>query len=81
MSNKFTISVTDFRPLRKNSLVGFATIRINELRLTIRDVSIHRHSNGGRWAALPARPMIDREGHHIKKDGKPQYSVTLEFNS
>jgi hypothetical protein len=44
-------------PLERNSLNGFATVRIKELRLTIKDVAVHE-SHGKLWAALPSKPQI-----------------------
>jgi hypothetical protein len=61
MSGKFSVAITDFRPLHKNTLRGFATIRIPELRLEIRDVAVHEKGSS-RWAQLPARPQLDRNG-------------------
>jgi hypothetical protein len=76
---KVTIVCTDFRPLRKNTLVGFATIHVAELRLTIRDVAIHEKGTS-RWAQLPAKPML-KDGSPVFKDGKAQYSTILEFDT
>jgi hypothetical protein len=76
---RLSITVTDFKPLARNTLVGFATIHIPEMRLTLRDVAIHQKGNE-RWAQLPAKPQIDREGVAIRKDGKIQYSTILEFD-
>jgi hypothetical protein len=77
---KLNITVTDFKPVTRNTtLVGFAIIRIAEMRLSIRDVAIHE-KNGERWAQLPARPQIDREGVAIRKDGKLQYATLLEWD-
>ena len=59
---KFTITVTDFRPRRSNTLRGFATVNIGERKLTLHDVLIHQHANGKRWVGLPAKPVIDSGG-------------------
>lgn len=79
MTGKFSVVCEEFRPMRRNTLMGFATVRIAELRLTIRDVAIHQKGDA-RWAQLPAKPMIDREGRAITKDNKIQYSSILEFS-
>lgn len=78
--SKKTVECLDFRPMDRGSLVGFATIRIAELRLTIKDVGIHDR-DGRRWAQLPAKPQIDREHRGIMKDGKLQYNNILTFDS
>jgi len=75
---KFSIDCLRFKPYRKNTLVGFVTISIRELRLRIHDVALHEKGDS-RWAALPARPQI-RDGV-VVTDGanKIQYSVLFEF--
>jgi hypothetical protein len=80
MSGKFNITVTDFRPLQKNTLRGFATIRISEMRLEIRDIAIHARDDS-RWIQLPARPQLDRSGTPIRDalSGKINYATILEF--
>jgi hypothetical protein len=76
---KLNIVVTSFRAIAKGSLIGFAVIRVVEMRLVVKDVAIHQRGNE-RWAQLPAKPQIDREGVAIRKDGKIQYSTILEFD-
>jgi hypothetical protein len=77
---KFSITVLDFKPLHRNTLVGFANIRIAEMHLEIRDVAIHV-KGGSRWAQLPAKPMIDRDGAAIRDSttGKIAYTNLFEF--
>jgi hypothetical protein len=77
---KFSITIRDFKPIHRNTLVGFAIICIPELHLTIKDVAIHQKGSS-RWAALPAKPMIDRDGVAIRDSttGKITYSNILEF--
>lgn len=76
---KMNISVLEFKPVNRNTLVGFAVIYIAELRLRVRDISIHE-KNGERWVQLPAKAQIDREGNTIRKDGKIQYATLLEWS-
>jgi len=80
MSGKLSIECLDFRPLQKGTLVGFATIRIAQMRLTIKDIAIH-DKEGRQWAQLPAKPQIDREHRGIVKDGKLQYTTILQFDT
>lgn len=77
---KLTVEVLDFRPVERNTLLGFATVRIPALRMTIRDVAIHT-SHGKRWAGLPAKPMLDNDGKAVKKDGKILYNSILHFDT
>jgi hypothetical protein len=76
--SKLSITCLDWRPLRRNTLVGFARVEITELRLVIHDVGIHAKGDS-RWAALPSRPWV-RDGRVVTgEDGKAQYSPILEF--
>jgi hypothetical protein len=71
------VSLTDWRPLRRNSLLGFASIRVGAL--VIKDVTLHS-SNGRRWAGLPAKPRINAGGEVMKDDrGKILYTPVLEW--
>jgi hypothetical protein len=77
---KHTIICADFKPYRKNTLIGFATIRIAEMKLTVHDVAIHEKGSS-RWAQFPAKPQIDRNGVAIKdRAGKIQYVAILELD-
>jgi hypothetical protein len=71
----------NFRPLRKNTLLGFAEVHIRELDMTMKDIAIHE-KNGSRWAAPPARPQFSKDGAVIRDDaGKIAYSPIIEFPS
>jgi hypothetical protein len=76
---KLTLACSDWRPFHRNTLLGFARIRISELDLTIHDIAIHE-KNGRTWAQLPSKPWI-RDGQLVTDDtGKVQYSPILEFD-
>jgi hypothetical protein len=79
---KFTITCTDFRPFRRNTLRGFATVHIDELKLTFHDIAIHQHDNGARWVGLPSKPIVDRDGN-LKRtsEGKIEYAKLFGFDS
>ena len=75
---KMTVTCQDWRAMRRNTLQGFAAIRIDELRLIVHDVAVHE-KEGRRWAQLPAKPQV-RDGALVIGDGgKPQYFPVLEF--
>jgi hypothetical protein len=77
---KHSLTILDFRRLDKNTLVGFATVRIDQIKLVVHDVTLHRRG-ASRWAALPARPFV-RDGQQVVgDDGKARYLVTLEWSS
>jgi hypothetical protein len=78
MSAKLSVVCTEWRALRKNTLIGFATVEIREMRLVVHDVSVHR--KGDRlWAALPSRPWVKNGARVTDADGKTRYSVLFEF--
>jgi hypothetical protein len=77
---KHTVTCVDFRPLRKNTLVGFARVRIPELRLVIHDIALHEKGET-RWASLPAKPQVKDGALVTDDDGKIAYWTVLEFES
>lgn len=81
MTSKLTLDCVEFKPVVRNSLRGFAKVRIAEMRMTIHDVAIHA-KDGGRWAQPPSKPMVGRDGVALKDDhGKTKYSTVIEFES
>ena len=76
MSNSFT--ATNWRPLRKGSLVGFVSVSMPS-GITIHEVSI-LETNGRFWASPPSKPMIDRTGFAmIGDDGRRRFTPVIEF--
>lgn len=72
------IALLAFKALSRNTLKGFATVRLGR-SLTIKDVAVHV-SHGRRWAALPSKPMVDGQGNAKRDDkGKIQYTPLLEW--
>ncbi len=78
---KHTIECIGFRPLAKTTLVSFAKMRINELKLAISDATLHSPGEA-RWAGLPAEPQIGK-GATTRRDNRGQiaYAAILEFAS
>ena len=76
---RHAICCREFFPYARNTLVGFAHVEIAEIKLTIRDVALHRKGES-RWAQLPSKPVM-RDGRQIteQRTGKPQYTPFLEF--
>jgi hypothetical protein len=66
-----------FKPLRKNSLRGFATIEL-PIGLRIADIPIVT-SHGKVWAALPGKPVLGADGEHVEVDGERQYASIVEW--
>jgi hypothetical protein len=74
------LRILDWRPLKKNSLLGFAKVELPS-GMVISDVTILTGERGP-WASPPSKPMIDREGVAMKDDkGKLRYSPIIEFAS
>jgi hypothetical protein len=79
MSGPSEIVILDWRPLARNTLKGFARIKIVEWKLIVNDVAVHER-DGRKWAALPSRPMLDSNRRlMLDETGKPKYSRVLEF--
>jgi hypothetical protein len=77
--SKLTVRYKEFRPLRRDTLVGFAIISIVEPKLEIPDVAIHQKGDS-RWAQLAAKPQT-KDGTLVKDaiSGKVQHVTILEF--
>ena len=74
------VKILDWRPLKKNSLLGFAKIELPS-GMVLLDVTILTGERGP-WASPPSKPMIDREGAALKDAaGKLRYSPIIEFAS
>jgi hypothetical protein len=78
--SKLSLSCNHFRAFKRNTLHGFATIRIEQMKLTIRDVAVHQ-KNAARWAQLPAKPMVNQDGTALRDEtGRIKYTPVLEFD-
>jgi DNA-binding cell septation regulator SpoVG len=73
--------ILDWRPLRKNSLLGFAKVELPS-GMIIADVTVLTGTNGP-WASPPSKPMIGSDGTVMKDSttGKIRYSPIIEFTS
>jgi hypothetical protein len=74
-------SVGEFRPLRRNSLLGFLAGRLdldNGLAFELADLAVHAR-DGHYWIGWPAKPLIDRDGQVLRDEssGKARYSPPL----
>lgn len=72
------LQLVSFKPMRKNTLVGFATVRL-PIGLIVHDCPVNQ-SHGKAWASLPAKPQIDKDGQAIRKRAKVAYAVVLEWD-
>lgn len=72
------IALLAWKPIKKNTLRGFANVRLGAA-LSIKDVAVHT-KNGKRWASLPSKPMLGADGNAKRSDdGKVQYVPILEW--
>lgn len=78
-SKLMPVVILEWRPMRRNSLLGFASVQLGALK--IKDVTININT-GRKWAGLPAKPMIDKEGNAMRNDqGKIRYVPILEWDT
>jgi hypothetical protein len=73
------VTMTSPKQITNDSLRGFAKVKL-PIGLKLIDCSILVGSNGP-WTSLPSKPVLYREGRHIKLDGKPQFAPVLEWPS
>jgi hypothetical protein len=75
----FGIRLRGFRPLAKGTLIGFADIELPGA-LLVHDCPVFRAKDGSAWAALPAKPVVDRDGKQkADANGKRQFAPVLEW--
>ena len=73
------VTIRDWRPMRKNSLLGFARVELPS-GMIIADVTILVGERGP-WASPPSKPM-GKDGVALTDDkGKIRYSPVIEFAS
>jgi hypothetical protein len=66
------ISLLEWKSFSRNSLRGFATVRLGK-SLKISDIAVHC-AHGRRWAQLPSKPALDKDGTAQRDDkGKIKY--------
>jgi hypothetical protein len=72
--------VESFTPMAKNTLLGFATVRVPS-GLLFHDVAIHRQ-NGSAWASPASKPMTDRNGGVMRDgEGRVRYTPVVSFSN
>ena len=57
------IGASDWRPVEKNTLRGFVTLRLAPSGLILRECALHQKEEK-RWVSLPGKPQLDGEGKH-----------------
>lgn len=64
------LQVVSFKQFEKGTLRGFATIRMTNIGLEIRDCAVHE-KNGSRWFQLPSKQVV--------KPDRSQWGCILDF--
>ena len=62
------LRLRQWRPLRRSTLRGFASITVFPIGLDIDNVAVHAR-DGRCWASLPVRPTLDRDGRALRDAG------------
>jgi hypothetical protein len=77
---RYVAVIEDFRAIHKNSLRGFARVRLPS-GLILHDVGIHTGGDHKAWASPPSRPMLDHEDRALRgPDGKIiRYATIIAF--
>lgn len=77
--DRLRVRLISWKPVIKGSLRGFATVELpNGLRLIEWPVLV---GSNGAWATLPSKPVLEREGKHVKPAGKPEFAPVVEWRS
>jgi hypothetical protein len=75
-----SFTVGEFRPLRRNSLAGFLSGRLdlgNGNVFELADLAVHSR-DGRHWIGWPARPLLDRDGVALRDEaGGVRYGPPL----
>lgn len=72
------VEIIDWRPLIKNSLRGFISVKLGK-NLLFHDMPVMA-SSGRRWVAMPSKPRLNRDGTPvIGQNGKPTYSPIVSW--
>jgi hypothetical protein len=77
-----SIEITEWKPVRKNTLRGFLNALLPTIRLEIRDCAVHQFGTRT-WVSLPAKAMTAKDGLPIlnERTGKQDYFAFLRFTT
>jgi hypothetical protein len=75
------VIITDWRPLPKNTLLGFCSMRLPS-GIQIADCSVHQ-KNGKFWVSPPGKPQLDRDGIALRDavTGRIKYLPIITFET
>jgi hypothetical protein len=73
------VTILDWKPVRRNTLCGFACVMIERINLRIDDVAVPQKGTA-RWASLTSRPLLDRGGAVLRDEaGTIKYASILQW--
>ena len=72
------LRLVSFKPLKKGGLLGFVSIEILAIGMTVVDCPVQKTA-GRIWVALPAKPVLGQDGHQVEVGGKKQYAAILKW--
>jgi hypothetical protein len=73
------MQLRSWTPRRSGTLRGFASISVPAIGLELDDISVHVLGER-RWANLPGKPMLDRDGNVLRDErGKVKYAAPLRW--
>jgi hypothetical protein len=74
------IRASEWRPLPRNSLLGFVSLHLEPSGIVLHDCSLHRLGDR-EWIGLPAKPQVDRAGLQRKDPAtaKTLYQPVVEI--
>jgi hypothetical protein len=75
-----SIDASDWRPMQRNTLLGFLTLTLTPSGIVLRECSLHVKGEK-RWIGLPSKPQMDAEGRHRTDPdtGKKLYNPIVEI--
>lgn len=72
-----TLTVSEWKPLRRATLLGFATVAMPDL--IIHDVLVYE-SESGPWASPPGKPLFGKDGAPLRDAaGKARFTPIVSF--
>jgi hypothetical protein len=58
-----SIIASDWRPMERNTLLGFLTLTLAPSGIVLRECALHVKGER-RWIGLPGKPLLDQDGRH-----------------
>jgi hypothetical protein len=80
LSKVIVVDCLEWRPCERNTLRGFAKVKVVPWGLVLDGVAVHK-KNDRQWAQLPSRPQLDKDGVAMRDEsGKIKYAKMIEID-